>query len=187
MRKRMTSAFVAVTFALLIGVTVRADDQQIGKQIVDRLQAQRQAVQLEGFNLGVQVESGTVTMSGSVSTEEQAALALDVARRVPGVKLVINDLRVEPAAVETATAAQPASFHGNAAPGSAGGSGGDYGSDRHAPAPSFEPALQHGSGGSLAGPAAHSHGRRPRTRPAGDGPDTADDAAGGRCLRRSNR
>ena len=75
MRKRMTSAFVAVTFGLLIGVTVRADDQQIGKQIVDRLQAQRQTAQLEGFNIGVQVESGTVTMSGSVSRRGHGLLA----------------------------------------------------------------------------------------------------------------
>ena len=43
MRMRMTSAFVAVTFALLIGVTVRASDEQIGKQIVERLQQQREA------------------------------------------------------------------------------------------------------------------------------------------------
>ena len=98
MRKRMTWAFVAATLALVVGVPARANDEQIGQQIVQRLQQQRQASQLEGFSIGVQVENGTVTISGNVSSDDQALLALDVARRVPGVKLVINDLRVQPAA-----------------------------------------------------------------------------------------
>ena len=121
MRKRMTSAFVAATLALLLGVPAQANDEQIGQQIVQRLQQQRQAAQLEGFNIGVQVENGTVTMSGSVSGEPQAMLALDVARRVPGVKLVINDLRVTAVARPAGDAGPAGGLHHNG--GRAGGSG----------------------------------------------------------------
>ncbi len=94
--KRMVTAWLAVAIAVTAG-TARGNDELIGKQIVERLQQQRQAAQLEGFNIGVQVEGGTVTMSGSVAQPEHAMAALDVARRVPGVKLVVNDLYVQPA------------------------------------------------------------------------------------------
>ncbi len=145
MRKRMTSAFVAVTFVLLIGVSVHANDEQIGKQIVGRLQEQRQAAQLEGFNIGVQVENGTVTMSGSVANAAQAGVALDVARRVPGVKLVVNDLRIQTAApaasqpdapvapsTPTPTTAQPVNYTAAAPPIPQAGDGPDHRTGRTA-------------------------------------------------------
>jgi hypothetical protein len=95
--KRTTLAYLAVTLAVLVGTAARANDEQIATQIVQRLQQQQQTSRLEGFNIGVQVEQGTVTVMGTVSQTEHALLALDVARRVPGVKLVVNDLFVQPA------------------------------------------------------------------------------------------
>ncbi|MCA9171351.1 MAG: BON domain-containing protein [Planctomycetales bacterium] len=92
--KRSFLALLAVTLAFLAGGTARANDEQIAKQIIQRLQQQKSVAQLDGFNIGVQVEDGTVTMKGSVAQSDHALMALDVARRVPGVKLVVNDLFV---------------------------------------------------------------------------------------------
>jgi hypothetical protein len=105
--KRMTMALVAVTLAILIGGPVRANDEQIAKTIIQRLQQQKQSAQLQGFNIGVQVEEGTVTMMGTVAQTDHALMALDIARRVPGVKLVVNDLFVQPAGAAQGTLPGP--------------------------------------------------------------------------------
>jgi len=49
------------------------------------------------------VENGTLWLSGRVTSKEQQAAALDVARRVPGVKQVVNDLSVAAAPAPRAT------------------------------------------------------------------------------------
>lgn len=110
--KRKVTAWLAVTLAVTVG-SARGNDEQIGKQIVERLQQQRHAAQMDGFNIGVQVEGGTVTMSGSVAQPEHAMAALDVARRVPGVKLVVNDLYVQPASGSLASPGQVAQASAN--------------------------------------------------------------------------
>ena len=63
--------------------TVRADDQQIAQQIIEKLQAEKQAGSLKGFSIDLQVDEGTVWLSGRVASEQQQAEALDLARRVP--------------------------------------------------------------------------------------------------------
>jgi hypothetical protein len=72
----------------------RADDSQIARQIIERLQVEKRAGNLKGFNIDLQVDEGTVWMSGKLSSEQQRAKALDIARRIPGVKQVVNDLKV---------------------------------------------------------------------------------------------
>lgn len=101
--KRTFMALLAVSLAFLAGGTARANDEQIAKQIIQRLQQQKSAARLDGFNIGVQVEDGTVTMKGSVAESNHALMALDVARRVPGVKLVVNDLYVNQGVTEQTT------------------------------------------------------------------------------------
>ena len=91
-------ALLAVALAVTISSVSSADDQLIAKQIIQRLQQQKQQLQLRSFNIGVQVDQGTVTMMGTVLQPDHAVIALDVARRVPGVKLVVNDLFVQPQA-----------------------------------------------------------------------------------------
>jgi hypothetical protein len=77
------------------------------------LQQQKSAANLSDFNIGVQVDKGTVTMMGQVADASQAMTALDIARRVPGVKLVVNDLYINNEATQPApqpqspTLAQP--------------------------------------------------------------------------------
>jgi len=88
------TGLAAVLLALAAPWGARANDAQIAKEIVGRLQEQQQAANLQGFDIGVQVDEGTVLMAGRVSTVQQQDLALDIARRVPGVKVVVNDMQV---------------------------------------------------------------------------------------------
>jgi hypothetical protein len=83
-------------------VAVYGDDQQIAQQIVEKLQAEKKAGTLKAFSIDLQVDEGTVWLSGRVASEQQQARALDLARRVPGVKQVVNDLTVNVPAAKPA-------------------------------------------------------------------------------------
>jgi hypothetical protein len=78
-------------------MTVHADeaaDQKIAEQIVERLQTEKQAGRLKGFSIDLQVEEGTVYLSGRVANAGQQQAALALARQTPGVRQVVNDLVV---------------------------------------------------------------------------------------------
>src|SRR4029079_423323 len=83
-------------------VAVYGDDQQIAQQIVEKLQAEKKAGTLKAFSIDLQVDEGTVWLSGNVASEQQQARALDLARRVPGVKQVVTDLSEPPRTAKTA-------------------------------------------------------------------------------------
>jgi hypothetical protein len=70
-------------------------DQQIAKTIVEKLSAEKKAGHLKGFNIELNVDDGTVWLSGRVASEEQRTIALEIARRVKGVKQVVNDLNID--------------------------------------------------------------------------------------------
>ena len=109
MIRKFAALFAAILCASLT-LSAHANDAEIASQIVQRLRTQQQTSNLRGFNIGVQVDAGTVTMLGQVADQSQAALALDIARRVPGVKLVVNDLAV--GAAQTVAQTQPVSSAG---------------------------------------------------------------------------
>lgn len=92
--RRLIAQVAACLAVTLMAVPALANDGQIAKQIIAQLKQHKQTADLKGFDLGVQVDQGTVTMMGQVASPEQAMLALDTARRVKGVKLVVNDLYV---------------------------------------------------------------------------------------------
>jgi hypothetical protein len=96
--RRYVFRLAILGLAVLGPGVVRGDDQQIAQQIVQKLQAEKQAGTLQGFSIDLSVEEGTVWLSGRVSNEQQQAKALDIARRIPGVKQVVNDLTVTPPA-----------------------------------------------------------------------------------------
>lgn len=100
--RRYAFRLAMLALAVLGPSVVRADDQEIAQQIVEKLQAEKQAGNLKGFSIDLQVEEGTVWLSGRVANDTQQAKALDIARRVAGVKQVVNDLSVvERSAVPT--------------------------------------------------------------------------------------
>lgn len=68
--------------------------QAITDEILARLAKQKELGVLRDFGIDVQVDNGIVWMSGYVADEQQRTLALDMARYVPDVKQVVNDLSV---------------------------------------------------------------------------------------------
>jgi BON domain len=99
--RRFMFGFAMFTIATCMPMAARADqvqDKQIAQQVIQRLQTEKSAGELKGFNLDLQVEEGTLWMSGRVASQEQQDKVLDIARRVPGVKQVVNDLTITKAA-----------------------------------------------------------------------------------------
>lgn len=69
-------------------------DDRIGRELMERLQSAKEEGQLKGFGIGVHVLNGEVVLSGHVASEEQHQTAIDIARYIPGVKRVVNDLTI---------------------------------------------------------------------------------------------
>jgi len=69
--------------------------ERIAKEVVAGLQKQKQEGLLTNFGIDVQVDQRVVWMSGYVKDAEQHTRALNVARYVPGVEKVVNDLKVQ--------------------------------------------------------------------------------------------
>ncbi len=69
-------------------------DDRIGQELMKRLQLAKEEGQLRGFGIGVHVLDGEVVLSGRVSSKEQHQTAIDIARYIPGVKRVVNDLAI---------------------------------------------------------------------------------------------
>ncbi|MBC8351525.1 MAG: BON domain-containing protein [Planctomycetes bacterium] len=82
-------------------VAKQSDSEQITDEVLSRLATQKKLGALREFGIDVQVDKGVVWMSGYVADSEQRTLALDMARFVPGVKQVVNDLTITAAAEET--------------------------------------------------------------------------------------
>jgi len=95
--RRFVFSFAMLVIASCLPVAARADqqqDKQIAQSVIQRLQKEKEAGRLKGFSIDLQVENGTLWLSGRVTSKEQQAAALDVARRVAGVKQVVNDLSI---------------------------------------------------------------------------------------------
>ena len=93
MRRLMVTVGVLALAAIAPAVS-HGDDQKIAETIIQRLQVERTEGRLAGFNVRLEVDKGTVWMKGHVSGQEHQDLVLDVARRVPGVRQVVNDIRI---------------------------------------------------------------------------------------------
>jgi osmotically-inducible protein OsmY len=78
-----------------------SDSERITDEVLSRLAAQKELGALRDFGIDVQADKGVVWMSGYVPDEAQRTVALDMARYVPGVKQVVNDLSVTKALKET--------------------------------------------------------------------------------------
>jgi hypothetical protein len=81
-------------------------DSVITDAIIGKLQQQKQAGALKGFDLDITTTDGDVSVRGRVTSAQQKALVLDIARRVRGVRKVIDDVMVGPAVRQVSTAMQ---------------------------------------------------------------------------------
>jgi len=96
MRRWMTS-FAAVAL-LATPCSALADDAQIAQSIISQLKEKQATGELHGFNLNVKVDRGDVWLEGRVSTPEQKALAIDIARHALNVVQVVDAVQVQPLA-----------------------------------------------------------------------------------------
>src|SRR5213596_1017077 len=106
-RGRMALLIAVVTVA--VGCAKPVNDNQVISNIQSRLSSDSG---LQGKQLSVQSEKGTVTLSGTVDNDTQREAAAKYAGSEPGVKTVINNLQVgtqrasaEPAPAPEATPA----------------------------------------------------------------------------------
>jgi len=82
-------------------VAARADDNAIAEHIVSRLKAEKDQGNLQGFNIDLEIDQGSVYLNGYVSAAAQEELAIDIARRAAGVKRVYNGLEIKPQCAKT--------------------------------------------------------------------------------------
>ena len=94
MRRLVLGIAVAVTS--LMPIVGMADDQQIADFIKTRLEAEQQQGNLQGFNVDMRVERGTVWFKGEVSNARQEMTILKTAQAAAhlGVLQVVDDIEV---------------------------------------------------------------------------------------------
>ena len=90
---------IAVAVTSLMPVVGMADDQEIADFIKFRLQAEQQQGNLQGFNVDMRVEEGTVWFKGQVSNADQEMTILKTAQAAAhlGVLQVVDDIEVSTA------------------------------------------------------------------------------------------
>ena len=92
--RRLLLGRAILCIAVLSPCWAHADDQQIAQQIVQQLRQDKAEGRLSGFGIDLEVESGIVWLQGHVADREQHQRVLDIARHVPGVQQVVNDLEM---------------------------------------------------------------------------------------------
>ncbi|HUY89743.1 MAG TPA: BON domain-containing protein [Pirellulales bacterium] len=92
---RFIVAWAISAIALLSPNWASASDKETAQHIADSL---KQSGRLVGFSFGVKYHDGTAWLKGRVSSEEQKALAVELAEQMPEVSQVVDELAVEPVA-----------------------------------------------------------------------------------------
>ncbi len=83
-------------------------DQQIVQTIVQRVQSRQQLGELSGLAVDLFCKDGVVKLTGDVTSSGDQFELLDIARRVSGVRQVVNAMQVaEPNVMRTASARTP--------------------------------------------------------------------------------
>lgn len=97
MKVSVSRYLTALVFLLVLGLAVGCskapNDAQISSDVQSRINGDSG---LQGKQLGVQSENGTVTLSGNVDNEAQREAAARYASTIPGVKQVVNNLQTAP-------------------------------------------------------------------------------------------
>ena len=85
-----------VLLCLLAGVCLAADKPVNDNLIVDQVRIKLSGdADVKGGALEVESKDGVVTLAGTVETEHQKSKAASLAKKVKGVKKVINNLQVK--------------------------------------------------------------------------------------------
>ena len=101
----VTAIMLVAILTVGVGCTKAPNDAQLTSDIQTKLSSDSG---LQGKQLGVKAEGGTVTLSGTVDNDAQREAAARYASAEPGVKQIINNLQVAaPPPAETAEATPP--------------------------------------------------------------------------------
>lgn len=100
----VTAIMLVAILTVGVGCTKAPNDAQLTSDIQTKLASDSG---LQGKQLGVKAESGTVTLTGTVDNDAQREAAARYASSEPGVKQIINNLQVAPPPAETAEATPP--------------------------------------------------------------------------------
>ena len=92
MKNLATIALLAIAATCLPAWTF-ASNQEVAEQIGNRL---RESGRLHDFRIKILFQDGTATLSGSVGSPSQIDQAVEMARGVPGVRRVVNELKIAP-------------------------------------------------------------------------------------------
>lgn len=101
----ISAIVLAISLAIALGCSKAPNDTQIASDIQAKINADSG---LQGKQLAVQADKGTVTLSGVVDNDAQRDAAARYASSEPGVKQVVNNLQITPPApVQTAQVTPP--------------------------------------------------------------------------------
>jgi hypothetical protein len=101
----VTAIMLVAILTVGVGCTKAPNDAQLASDIQTKLASDSG---LQGKQLGVKAEGGTVTLTGTVDNDTQRDAAARYASSEPGVKQIINNLQVAPPPpAQTADAAPP--------------------------------------------------------------------------------
>ena len=107
MRARISFCGRAVALLIALGIAIGCSKAPNDAQMTSDIQAKLNADSgLQGKQLTVQADKGTVTLSGTVDNDAQREAAARYASSEPGVKEVVNNLQVQP--VQAAQVTPPA-------------------------------------------------------------------------------
>lgn len=101
---RFIVAWAISAIALLSPNWAAASDKETAQHIADSL---KQSGRLVGFSFGVKYHEGTAWLKGRVSSEEQKALAIELAEQMPEVSQVVDELTIEPVATKPSPVLRP--------------------------------------------------------------------------------
>lgn len=96
MRTKVSVYMAAIVLCALLAATVGCSKAPTDAQVSSAIQSKLSADSgLQGKQLGVQAEKGTVTLTGGVDNEAQRDAAARYASSVAGVKQVVNNIQIE--------------------------------------------------------------------------------------------
>lgn len=99
--KRSTTLFAAVSLLSVLGCAATSTRESTGEYIDDSVITTKVKTailnepSLKVFQIGVDTNKNVVQLSGTVATGAEKAKATEVARSVPGVRSVRNDLQLK--------------------------------------------------------------------------------------------
>ena len=99
--KRLSLFFIALLYAFMLGCASSPKQESTGEYVDDTVITARVKAAivddpvLKAFEINVETYKGRVQLSGFVTSRSDLDRAVEVTRKVKGVKAVVNDMRLK--------------------------------------------------------------------------------------------